>query len=124
MAEQQFDIVYVKSPLWRTLYATGAAIGTTTGPTGQQFIVRFTNEWADIEKETFLAEIDHTKGTYQVKSEAKLLLGPLTKLEEVAVILPPDALGNIVIALLTQFANYSPAVQQKVRTAAENLPKI
>jgi hypothetical protein len=124
MAEQQVSVAYLKSPLWRIVFATGAAIGAIGGPTGQQIILRFTNEWADVEKEVFQAEVSTAGGgTYHVKSDSQIVMGPLSKIEEVAITLPPDAVANLVIAMLKQSSFFSPEAKQKVRDAATQIPQ-
>ncbi len=123
MAEQKVDVIYAKSPLWRALFATGAVISTITGPTGQQVTIRITNDWSEVEKETFLADVNKSAGTYAIKSDSEITMGPLIKLEEVAVIMPPDAVGNIVAALLSQFQHYSETTKEKVRGAIAKIPQ-
>src|SRR5437868_3412497 len=82
MAEQKIEFGYTKSPLWRVVCATGAAVNGIGGPVaGMEIVMRFTMEWVDVDKESFLAEVDPAKGTTTVKTPPTISVTPLSKLE-------------------------------------------
>ena len=123
MAEQKIEFAYIKSPLWRVVSATGAAVNGIGGPVaGMEIVMRFTMEWVDVEKESFLAEIDASKGTTTVKTPPTISVTPLTKLEEVAVKMPTEGIVGLITVLLGQFAHYTPQQRQKIRDAFTKLP--
>jgi hypothetical protein len=116
MPEQQIDIVYTKSPLWRVVSATGAAIngiGTTAG--GMEIVIRYTIEWVDVLKESFRADVDPAAGTMTVTQPSQFSLGPLSKIEEVAIKLSTEATTGMIMGLLAQWKQFSAPQQQRIR---------
>jgi hypothetical protein len=123
MADQQVNISYIKSPLWRVVSATGAAVGGIGSPaSGMEVTIRFTLEWADILNESFLAEVNPAAGTTTMKGTPTFSMGSLSKIEEVAVKLPAEAAAGLVVALLSQFGTFSVQAKQNIRAAFAKLP--
>ncbi len=103
MTEQQIDIRYVKSPLWRIVSATGAAVNSfNSPPTGNELFVRFSAEWVDVERESFRADVDPNTGTMRVTSPPQVAVGQLFRVEELAVRLRTTPAVNLTVALLAQ----------------------
>jgi hypothetical protein len=119
MAEQDVQFVYRKSPQWRVAYATGAVISTLGGPTGNQTVLHFTNEWTGVERETFKAEVNG--GEMRVTQNSELVLGQLFKLEEVAVTMTPAAAAGLCLALISQAHNFPAEAVNAIRTAVTNM---
>jgi hypothetical protein len=124
MAEQQIDIRYVKSPLWRVVSATGAAIGGIGTPTaGMEIMIRFTMEWVDVEKESFRAEVDLNTGTFMVLTPSQFQLAELTKMEEVAVKMSTEGAVGLIVGLISQFGLFSEAQKQRLKDEFAKLSK-
>jgi hypothetical protein len=100
------QIPYVKSPQWRMVAATGAAINGIGLPQGFEFLIRFTHEWVDVALETFTAEVTGAgaEQTITVTSAPQFQLSPLLKIEEVAVRMPTEGAVAFAAALLINFS--------------------
>src|SRR5205085_8889290 len=123
MADQAVEVRYVKSALWRLVHATGASVGIIASPLGgAELGIRFHTEWIDVEKETFRANVDLSTGTMVVTQDAKIVMGPLYKIEEISVSMPTEAAVALIDAILMQFRHFSADQQQKIRERVKNLP--
>jgi hypothetical protein len=123
MSDQQINVSYGKSPLWRVVCATGAAVGGIAGSNqGMEVVIHFTYEWVDILNETFLGEINPTTGTYTIKAASQIAVSPLSKMEEVAVKMPAKGAALLVVGLLGQFASFSEESKRRIRDTFANLP--
>jgi hypothetical protein len=124
MVDQSVEIAYVKSPLWRVVNATGAAVGGIGGPSqGMEIILHFTYEWVDIQKETFRANVNSATGAITVASSAQFTMAPLTKVEEVAVKMSTEGAVGLIAALLSQSSYFSDQQKQKLRDEFSKLAK-
>jgi hypothetical protein len=108
MVEKTMELRYFKSPQWRAISASSVSVNAIGGPIGLEFIMRFTYEWVDLEKETFTAEVTKTGGgpgdTITVKGVPTVTQTPLFKVEDVAVRMPTEGATSLVATLLTQFS--------------------
>lgn len=106
MAETTMQIQYIKSPQWRAVAATGAAINSIGMPQGLELLIRFTHEWVDVVQETFTAQVQGAgaEQTITVTSPQQFQLSPLLKIEEVAVRMPTEGAVNFAAALLTHLS--------------------
>lgn len=124
MVERAAEVRHVKSPLWRLVSATGVSIGGIGTPyAGFEIVFRFSVDWLDIEKETFKADFDDAAGTMLVTENAKIINGPLYKMEEVAVKIPAEVFVAFVGALIGQIPHLTPEQQKKVRDEISKMPK-
>ena len=107
MAEEKIEIHYTKSPQWRAVAATAVSINAIGGPVGLEFLMRFTFEWVDVEKEVATAEVNMVAGnrSYTIKTAPQAVITPLRKIEEMAVRMPAEGAASFVAAMLTQFSH-------------------
>jgi hypothetical protein len=104
MADIEFR--YNKSPQWRAVTATGAALSAIGGASGLEFHMRFTYEWVDIVSETAPVDVTTTAtgATFSIKGPPKFTQTNLFKIEEVAIRMHAEAAVGFAAGLLIQFS--------------------
>lgn len=124
MATQRMEFKYVKSPQWRVVDATSAAINGIGLSQGFHLFIRFTHEWMDVEKEVFTAEVQSTgvpgAQTFTVASSPLVEISPLYKIEEVAVRMPIEGAVSFMVGMLTQLSQ----IQAPHKPTADQIKRI
>lgn len=120
MADVNVDLVWTKSPHFRAFNTTGQIVQVLDLGDGPKILMRFTTNWIDVAKESFVAQ--EIPAGLQQKTPSQYQMSPMIKIEEAAAIMNPQVAAGLIVALLQTVPMLPDNEKKIVKDALDKLP--